>query len=181
MKLSRIKALCLENDIFEIIDGPGSVQWLGNGHHFFAVVGAKLDIDGVDQLLGVSEKKAAACQFNQYDYSTDGGFCGIWRDDEIDLQPIADVWGFGQQLLALEGPAGVLYVHYDALNALPQDARRAYRLRDTARGWFVACYHGLACEALLSPLAYDDAQKLNKALARVIAVPVLDLYGAHEG
>ncbi len=173
MKLNRIKALCLENERFEIVNGRGC-QWIGNGHHFYRVYGARFEIGGLDTLLGVKDSKAAECEWNLYDE----GDSEAWRDvplkDDREVTPVADVWGYDQQLLALDYFGRLIYLRYDALHALEPSARRVYYLRGVGGGLKVACCQGMLVEALLEPVFWDDALTLTRALGRVAAMPTFD-------
>lgn len=173
MKLNRIKALCLENERFEIVNGNGC-QWIGNGHHFYRVYGARFQIDGLEDLLSVKEGKAAECEWNLYDMED----VEEWRDvplkDDREAVPVADVWGYDQQLLALDYGRRLLYLRYAALNALEPSARRAYFLRYVGGEIKVACCSGMLIEALLAPVDWDDALTLTRALGRVTAMPTYD-------
>lgn len=170
MKLNAIKKLCLAAENFEVIEAPGC-QWIGDGRHYYRVYGARLMIDELDKLLGVKAEKACACNWNEYD-RRDGD---DWRDAldaaEPILTPVGDVWGWDQQILALEFDGAVLYVCCDALDALTP-ADRQYRLRRTGGRAYVACYYGMVCDALLSPLDATDAAMLTAALGRIAGMPV---------
>lgn len=173
MKLNRIKALCMENERFEIVNGHGC-QWFGNGLHFYRVYGARLQIDELDKLLSVRDSKAAECEWNLYD-ETDSE---AWRDvplkDDREVVPVADVWGYDQQLLALDYAGRVLYLRYAALTPLEPNTRRAYYLRNVGGALRVACVSGMLVEALLMPVDWDDALTLTQALGRVAAMPTFD-------
>ena len=165
MKLSKIKALCLENERFEVVNGPG-VQWLGNGFHYYRVYGARLDIDELDRLLGVKEQKAAACEWNEYDYKDDDNWGGSLMNGP-QLEPIGTVWGWNQELLALRTALGrVLYIKQAALDALPGN-RFAFTMRHAKGMRFIAVHNGLMCEALISPIDPEDAEKLNQAMLTI--------------
>ena len=154
-----------ENERFEVVNGPG-VQWLGNGFHYYRVYGARLDIDELDRLLGVKEQKAAACEWNEYDYKDDDNWGGSLMNGP-QLEPIGTVWGWNQELLALRTALGrVLYIKQAALDALPGN-RFAFTMRHAKGMRFIAVHNGLMCEALISPIDPEDAEKLNQAMLTI--------------
>ena len=176
MKLAKIKALCLEKERFEIVNGPGC-QWIGNGCHFYRVYGARLEIDALDRLLGVKETKAAECAWDEYDFEE----AVKWRDAMVpglpEALPIADVYGYGEQLMALDAGGRVLYLRQAALDALEEDRRRTFQLKYVG-GLKVACCHGVQVDALLQPLGEDEAREVTAALSRVGSLPVLEMRSA---
>lgn len=169
MRLNKIKALCLER--FEIIN-TGRCQWLGNGNHYFRVYGARLQIGELDRLLGVKMAKAAECDWDECDEDGLPQWDDTFKDSEVQAVPVADVWGYDQRLLALEAAGRVLYVRYDALECLDPDARRMYTLRRVNGTAHVVCYVGMIADAILAPIADDDAERLSGALRRVAEIPV---------
>ena len=183
MKLAKIKALCLEAGKFEIINA-GRCQWIGNGNHWFRVFGARLQIGELDRLLGVKAQKAAECDWDAYD-EDDAQWDDTFKDSEAQALPVADVWGYDQRLLALEAAGRMLYVRYDALDCMDPEARRTYTIRRVNGTAHVMCYTGMIADAILAPIADDDAQRLSGALCRVAEIPVYSnkdaLYGAGGG
>ena len=174
MKLTKIKKLCLEAKRFVIVDGL-RCQWIGNGKHFFRVYGARFDLDGLEKLLDVKEKKAAECDFDEWNERDAPEWQGIFDATEVQAFPVADVWGYDQKLLALNVEGRVCYLRYDALDCLEQDVRRTYTLRRVNDMTRIVCSRGVIAEAIFTPIADEDAQRLNEALLKVAEAPAFSI------
>lgn len=174
MNLSKIKKRCMATRQWIIIEGDNGAQWLSDGANDYAIVGIRLRGSYIPDVFGLSDKQAEKMIIRTEKrrgalYRTETAVYGEALDE------VRTVWAYEQKIVALRNGDGVLYIPEDAiLAACKTDDYVSYYLAHDAEGCIkVAVYHGMFCEALLSPVRDDIAEQISGWLAILGALPIL--------
>lgn len=174
MNLAKIKKRCVASHQWIIIDGDDGNQWLSDGANSYAIVGIRLQARYIQDVFGLTDKqmdkmivRAERRQGELY-----GARRPIYGEE---LEELRTIWAYEQKIVALRNGDGVLYIPEDAILAAcgKDDYVNFYLARDKDGNLLVAVYHGMFCEALLSPVRDDIAEEISKQLAKVGSMPIL--------
>lgn len=173
MNLAKIKKQCVASRQWIIIEGDDGAQWLSDGANDYAIVGIRLRESYIPDVFGLTDKQA-----DKMIIRTEKRPGALYRTDTAvfgeALEEVRTVWAYDQKIVALRNAVGVLYIPEDAiLAACKADDYVSYYLHDAGGCKKVAVYHGMFCEALLSPVRDDIAEQISGWLARLGALPIL--------
>ena len=168
MKISAIKrncaARCCAGILYEV---HSRTQWITNGSTAFRVDGFELDLDGLAELLDLSEKKR--CAWNMFEKPT--------ADERFQPEPVigeedtdacgAQVWA-DAVYIALPTSRGMLWIPYEPVRHIKEDNRR-YGVRWRGDRPLVAVYGDLTCSVLTMPLDNDNADQLRRFASQMAA------------
>ena len=174
MNLAKIKRRCVATRQWIIIEGDDGAQWLSDGANDYAIVGIRLRESYIPDVFGLTDKQA-----DKMIIRTEKRPGALYRTETAvygeALEEVRTVWAYDQKIVALRNADGVLYIPEDAiLAACKADDYVSYYLAHDAGGRIkVAVYHGMFCEALLSPVRDDIAEQISGCLARLGALPIL--------
>ena len=174
MNLAKIKKRCVASHQWIIIDGDDGNQWLSDGANCYAIVGIRLQEGYIRDVFGLSDKQMD--KMIVYTEKRPGDLYGAGRPFYgEELEEMRTVWAYEQKIVALRNGDGVLYIPEEAILAAcgKDDYVNFYLARDKDGNLLVAVYHGMFCEALLSPVRDDIAEGISKQLAMVGTMPIL--------
>lgn len=174
MNLAKIKRRCTASRRWIIIEGDDGAQWLSDGANDYAIVGIRLRESYIPDVFGLTDKQA-----DKMIIRTEKRPGALYRTDTAvygeALEEVHTVWAYERKIVALRNADGVLYITEDAiLAACKADDYVSYYLAHDAGGRIkVAVYHGMFCEALLSPVPDDIAEGISGCLAKLGTMPIL--------
>lgn len=174
MNLAKIKKRCVASHQWIIIDGDDGNQWLSDGANCYAIVGIRLQAGYIQDVFGLTDK-----QMDKMIVRTEKRPGALYRTGTSvygeELEELRTIWAYQQKIVALRNGDGVLYIPEEAILAAcgKDDYVNFYLARDKDGNLLVAVYHGMFCEALLSPVQDDIAEEISKQLARVGTMPIL--------
>ncbi len=174
MNLSKIKKRCMATRQWIIIEGDDGAQWLSDGANCYAIVGIRLQEGYIRDVFGLTDK-----QMDKMIVRTEkrpGDLYGAGRPFYgEELEEMRTIWAYEQKIVALRNGDGVLYIPEDAILAAcgKDDYVNFYLARDKDGNLLVAVYHGMFCEALLSPVRDDIAEQISGWLAKLGTMPIL--------
>lgn len=174
MNLAKIKKRCVASHQWIIIDGDDGNQWLSDGANCYAIVGIRLQAGYIQDVFGLTDK-----QMDKMIVRTEKRPGALYRTGTSvygeELEELRTIWAYEQKIVALRNGDGVLYIPEEAILAAcgKDDYVNFYLARDKDGNLLVAVYHGMFCEALLSPVQDDIAEEISKQLARVGTMPIL--------
>ena len=176
MRLQAIKRRCLQTKKFIIINGE-SCQWMSDAINYYRIIGIVLESDWVQDVFALTNKqmdKIVSLTTHRKeaifarDYPAIGeavGFAG-------------EVWAFEQVFYAFEYNGATLYVPEAWAKPANIEGATDYRLvRDDDGELLIAVYNGMFCDALLSTIPANIAQRISAALKALGSRPV---YGATD-
>ena len=174
MNLAKIKKRCVASHQWIIIDGDDGNQWLSDGANCYAIVGIRLREGIIQDVFGLTDK-----QMDKMIVRAEKRPGDLYRTGRPiygeELEEMRTIWAYEQKIVALQNGDGVLYIPEDAILAAcgKDDFVNFYLARDKDGNLLVAVYHGMFCEALLSPVRDDIAEEISKQLAKVGTMPIL--------
>lgn len=174
MNLAKIKKRCMTSRQWIIIDADDGNQWLSDGANSYAIVGIRLREGFIQDVFGLSDK-----QMDKMIVRTEKRAGALYRTGTSvygeELEEMRTVWAYEQKIVALRNGDGILYIPEDAILAAcgKDDYVNFYLAHDRDGNLLVAVYHGMFCEALLSPVRDDIAEQISGQLAKVGTMPIL--------
>jgi len=174
VNLAKIKKRCVASHQWIIIDGDDGNQWLSDGADCYAIVGIRLQARCIQDVFGLTDK-----QMDKMIVRAERRTGELYRARRPiygeELEELRTIWAYDQKIVALRNGDGVLYIPEDAILAAcgKDDYVNFYLARDKDGNLLVAVYHGMFCEALLSPVRDDIAEQISGQLARVGTMPIL--------
>ena len=174
MNIAKIKKRCVASRQWIIIDADDGNQWLSDGANCYAIVGIRLREGFIQDVFGLSDK-----QMDKMIVRTEKRAGALyWTGTSVygeELEELRTVWAYEQKIVALRNGDGLLYIPEDAILAAcgKDDYVNFYLAHDRDGKLLVAVYHGMFCEALLSPVRDDIAEQISGQLARVGTMPIL--------
>lgn len=174
MNLAKIKKRCVASHQWIIIDGDDGNQWLSDGANSYAIVGIRLREGIIQDVFGLTDK-----QMDKMIVREEKRPGALYRAGTSvygeELEEMRTVWAYKQKIVALRNGDGLLYIPEEAILAAcgKDDYVNFYLARDKDGNLLVAVYHGMFCEALLSPVRDDIAEEISKQLAKVGTMPIL--------
>ena len=175
MKLNDIKRLCLGVSTFRLVNATDGAQWLGDGFNLYKVENIRLTEAALPSLFGLTLKQFNRCSIREISEARDIYRADNYEGDETQLYCVGAVWGFDQQILALNSEKGLMFVPLSSLKPVTYNEDTDFRLRLENSLHRVAVYNGMFCDALLLPLDTQSAGLITGKLARIASYP---LYGA---
>ena len=182
MKLSKIKALCLDSRRCVLARASDGALWIGDGRHYYRLIGIEVESDAVDDLLGINPKqgdKMAHLGENRREafFRREGPVIGdalVFRGAVI---------GYGVHVWVLDGDAGAVYVAEDAVLAsrVEDNLANFVLVHDGDGEPLVAVMRGLFCDALLKPAAPEAAEAIREGLDAIARIPVRGLAAGNAG
>lgn len=175
MKLNKIKALCLSNKRFNIIEGPDEVQWFTDNKSLWLCVGIHIGRRILPDLFGLKVEQCEKCFFREEE--REGDEYGIaMADGEPELAYLGDVWEYEQRLMAFKSADGMLFVPRDYAEPCSITESTVFTIRifadsDGKPYPMVAVYSGMICEALLHPISESYAEYIRQRMAMLGAIP----------
>lgn len=169
MKLNVIKRFCKEAGNLTILDAPTGEQWIGEGHAFYALRSAKVDEEGIAELMGLDAKALNNMSIWRHDVPDWRFSVTVSPDEETPLQGIGQMMGEdGELYTALRSDRDLLYIKSRWLDAVKLGEYTAFALRVTDGGAvLVAIYNGLTTEAVIGPEGPENSEALRRLAMRM--------------
>ena len=168
MNLQAIKRNCVARRIAKILDTPSGEQWVTNGQSAWLIEGLRLDVDAMEALFNLTEKKRADMIMGETENDDGRFYSGALPGDEQAIE-VGRIVYLDEIYIALTSSGGMLYVPIEPIKHIREDYR-SFAVRWMEETPLVAVYDGMFVGAMCVPLGTWDAAKLN-SIAGQIAAP----------
>lgn len=175
MKLQAIKKRCLATKKMIIVNAGDGSQWISDGLNYYRIVGIRLKEGWLQDVFGLKNK-----QMEHMYIDTEGRREEFFEErynpigEGVDY--LRDVWAFDQQIHAFATGHGVLYITEEQTKpSMFEDLSDLRLLYDQQRNPLVAVYNGIFCDALLSPIPAEFAERIRQNMQEIVDKPVFGL------
>lgn len=171
MKWNKIKKLCMDRHVIDIINTPTGAQWIADGANAWAVDGLRLSEDSVPAVLDLTDKDLTKVGIREIN-SDDPRFAARdYYGGEEELEIVGYIWEGGDLYMALIGAGGLMLIPDAALKPmrLNEDYVRCCLRRREGFSPMVAVYDGLCCLSLHTPVTKTTAAIVMRAAWKAAA------------
>lgn len=165
MNIQAIKRACLARMTAVLLTAPDGKQWITSGQSVYPVEGLRLDLDGLEALFDLTEKKRANLYMRE-GTSDDARLDATDREGDEPAKEAGKLVYLDELFIALETGRGIVYIPEGPIKHVKDD-KRFYVVRWHDSGPLVAVFQGLFVEALCVPLGNGDAESINRSATRM--------------
>lgn len=163
MNIQAIRKACVAQMLAMLLTAPNGSQWITNGQSVYHVEGLRLDLDGLDALFDLPEKKRLQMAMRE-GTSDDARLYQMDREGDEPAKPVGKLVYMDELVIALETSQGIVYIPESPIHHVKED-KRDYVVRWSENGPLVAVFKGLFVEALCVPLGNSYAESVSKLAA----------------